>query len=164
MSKTKNITERFCETTPVSQGEQRLFVAGPMPGLNELLAYRGRGWQRKGKVWDHYNDEKKKWAEKIGAACKRQNVQPCGASYFTFFIDEPNNRRDPDNFCGGAIKFIFDALVENKLLASDGWSSILGYVCYWGVNDLPGVSVYIRPDRLLTKEECNHGQREVDLG
>ena len=168
MSK-KSAAEVFCATHDIALTEQRLFIAGPMPGLNEFLSYRGRGAPGKpmnvtGKKWDLYNEEKKLWAEKIGAACKRQALQPCGPSYLTFYIDEPNRKRDPDNFCGGAIKFVLDALVEHKIIPNDSWSGILGYVAYWGVNDLAGVNLYIRPDRVLTKEECNFGQREVDLG
>lgn len=150
--------------------EQRLWISGPMPGANELLSYRGRQalhYKEKGKggKWDLYNQEKAKWAEKIGGACQRQGLQPCGPSYLTFFILEQNKKRDPDNFSFGAIKFILDALVTGKYLDNDGWKGILGFVTYWECEpELPGIGVFIRPDRVLTKEECNHGQREVDLG
>jgi hypothetical protein len=168
MSK-KSPAEVFCKTRDICLDEQRLFIAGPMPGLNEILSYRGRRAPGKpmnvhGKKWDLYNEEKKLWAGKIGAACKRQALRSCGPSYITLYIDEPNRKRDPDNFVGGAIKFVFDALVEHDIIPNDSWAGVLGFVAYWGVNDLAGVNVYIRPDRCLTKEECNHGQREVDFG
>ena len=148
--------------------EQRLWVTGPMPGMNQILDFKSRtmGGFRKhsGPKWNMYAQEKREWSEKINAAAVRQKLQPSQASYITFFILEPNKRRDPDNFTFGAVKFILDALVNGKYLEGDGWKSILGFTSYWDVSDLPGVAVFIRDDRLLTREECAMGQREVDLG
>jgi len=137
--------------------------------MNQLLDYKSRmvgGFKKgkKGAKWNMYAQEKRDWSVKIEAAAARQRLQPSEASYITFFVLEPNRRRDPDNFTCGAVKFILDALVNGKYLDNDGWQSVLGFTCYGDVSDLPGVAVFIRPDRLLTKEECCVGQREVDLG
>jgi len=155
---------------PITDYEQQLWVRGPLPGMNEIISYKDRSYAstitRNGRTkrYDMYSAEKKMWTEKILAAALAQGLTPCGASYLTFFVIEPNRRRDPDNLVSGAMKFILDALVKGKYLHTDSWVHILGYIPYWEVGDMPGVSVFFRPDRVLTREECNHGQREVDFG
>lgn len=151
--------------------EQKLWVPGPMPGMNEILDAKTRaigGWQgatgKYSKRHTLYNGLKKEWNEKIQRMISNQCVSPMGKAYITFYVIEPNRRRDPDNFTSGAIKFILDSLVHAKVLDGDGWKCVHGLASFWCVGDLPGVAVFIRDDRLLTEEECNHGQREVDLG
>lgn len=62
------------------------------------------------------------------AAIRLNGLKPirsrCRIQY-TFF--EPNRRRDMDNISGFAHKVIQDALVEEGILANDGWSEISGY-------------------------------------
>ena len=150
--------------------EQRLWVTGPLPAGNQLLDAKQRtsqapigGKGRRSPRWNAYAQLKSEWCERIGSAAERCGLQPSGPSYFTFYILEPNRKRDPDNISFGATKMIFDGLFAKRLIPGDGWAHILGYVTYWDVSDLPGVALFIRPDRVLTKEECLGGMRAADL-
>jgi hypothetical protein len=130
-------------------------VNGPMPAMNELIDAKSRMGKNGKKRFNLYNALKKEWHATILASAERCALQQCGPSYFTFFVVERDQRRDPDGFSFGANKLIFDALVEGGFIRNDGWKDNLGFVNYWTIGALdPGVYVFIRPDRVLTREEC----------
>ncbi len=139
--------------------QQVLWVGGPMPVMNELLdakAVRGRRG-KKGRRNSLYNTIKQEWTETVKGHAESCKLQPVGPSHFTFYVQEKNKRRDPDGFCFGCMKLIMDALVKHGYLPNDGWKHVLGFTFYWDVSELPGVTVTIRPDRVLTREEAVGG-------
>lgn len=135
--------------------EQTLWVNGPLPAMNELLDAKSRMGRVGKKRYNKYAALKVAWHTKIIDAARVCGLCTCGPSYFTFFLVERDKRRDPDGFAFGAMKLILDALVEGKYISNDGWKDNLGFVPYWRVGPLdPGVYVFIRSDRVLTREEC----------
>lgn len=133
-----------------------------MPAMNELIA--AQATSSKNKKWNKYNAIKAAWHEKILAACTNCGLLAVGPSYFSFYVLEPNQRRDPDGFAFGAIKFILDALVKGGYLDGDGWKHNLGFVPYWATSVVSGVAVFIRPDGIMTKQACIAGLAEMMEG
>lgn len=116
----------------------RLFIPGPLPGLNELLGARGSvGGFIPGtaKRVNSYGELKRKWTAEVQAqamiARLRQGAIP--PAHFTFLHYEQDKLRDPDNFCGGAQKLLLDALKDAKLMKNDGWRDVLGIRHHWVV-------------------------------
>lgn len=92
-----------------------------------------------------------------GAKCKEKNeeiitgyieqqlrgVHFQGKTYLHFRWIEPNRNRDLDNVCF-AKKFILDALVKNKVLETDGWRGVWGFMDEFDVDaDDPRIEVVI---------------------
>lgn len=129
----------------------RLWIPGPMPGLNELIDAR---MLRKGK-WNGYSSLKKKWGQTIGLMARTQGFTRVESGLFTYLIDEPNQRRDPLNIVAGAVKLIEDGLQEAGLLGNDGWSQVLEIRPYWRLDkQKPGVSLFVTQDETLTFAEA----------
>lgn len=92
-----------------------------------------------------------------GAKCKEKNeeiitgyieqqlpgVHFQGKTYLHFKWIEPNRNRDLDNICF-AKKFILDALVRNKVIETDGWRGVWGFMDEFDVDaDDPRIEVVI---------------------
>ena len=92
-----------------------------------------------------------------GAGCKKKNegiiigaileqlngVRFTGRAFLHFRWIEPNKNRDLDNICF-AKKFILDALVNCKVLETDGWRGVEGFMDEFGVDsDDPRIEVII---------------------
>jgi hypothetical protein len=130
---------------------QQLWIAGAMPNLNDIIHASGsvgkqggravsRGCYTAGARWNAYNDVKRKWSHEIMVFARQRRLRPLNEKCFTFLFVERNMRRDPDNFIGGGMKIIFDALQECRLLAGDGWKQVQDIKTYWTVEkDDPGV-------------------------
>ena len=114
---------------------QKLWIEGCLPGLNELIGAANNNRFTYGKL-------KKTWHEIIGWYINRYKIKPVERAMFTFQWREKNMKRDPDNICAG-IKLIFDALVEHKILANDGWKQVAGIGHTFEVSKMPGVVVII---------------------
>lgn len=113
--------------------KQALFIPGPLPGMNDYISTGSRLT---------YNNEKKKWHARIAGAIEANGLGPMPCAWFRFHWREKNRRRNPDNFAAIGKKFIFDALVQNGVLANDGWDEILGWEDRWSIDTLnPGVYV-----------------------
>jgi len=127
-----------------------LWVPGPLPGLNELLAAAGgSGGRRAG-----YARIKRQWTETIWALAKEARIDKPGpferAVLMTFDWVEKDKRRDPDNVAAGGRKLILDGLVNAGVLAGDGWKHVRSWHDRWQTVDEviggkgPGVGVTIQ--------------------
>jgi len=106
-----------------SKLEQRVFIEGPLPGMNYIIALakvrRGR--------YSKYAQEKREWEERVIFVCKAHKLKPVqGRVYFDFIWYEKNKRRDPDNISASK-KFILDALVKAGILPDDNWKYVAGF-------------------------------------
>ena len=110
------------------ESTQRVFIEGPLPGLNKFIASakeNGSRRGRKGRRFNKYAAIKKHWTELIDLVCKAQGIRPVtGPASIAFVWYEPNRRRDPDNFSSGGRKLILDGLVKAGILETDGWRGI----------------------------------------
>lgn len=119
---------------------QTLWVPGPLPGLNEIIAAKRS--RHKGHA-DGYSHMKKKWLQKVALAAHMAKLKPVEAARLFYEIREPNKRRDPSNFTSGAMKLIEDGLVAAGVLPGDGWRHVLAFEVQWSVSNNPGVMVRI---------------------
>jgi len=99
-----------------------VYIPGPLPGLNEIIAAAKSGSGRS----NAYARLKKEWTERIAWQFKIQNLRPVKRAYFEFLWIEKNRQRDPDNISAGK-KFVLDAMVEAGLMPKDGWRNVAGW-------------------------------------
>jgi hypothetical protein len=114
----------------------QLFVPGPLPGMNEILAARGSvsgAIEGTHKRANKYGELKKKWTREVQTRAMVARLDPgcIPAAHFTFLHFERDQLRDPDNLCGGAQKILLDALKGAGLMANDGWRHVLGIRHHW---------------------------------
>jgi len=123
-----------------------LWIPGPLPGMNELIAAakgaggRGAGYARLKRDWTNIVQAIAQ-AKKLPAFPRRVVLE------FRWF--EKDRRRDPDNVAAGGRKLVLDGLVAAGVLKGDSWR----YVQSWtdrfdvegtgGQNLGPGVGVVI---------------------
>ena len=117
---------------------QSLWVPGPLPGLNEIIA-AAKGCGGRGIL---YAKMKREWGEAIAWRCREQALLPMKQTSLSFVWREKSRRRDPDNVAAGR-KFVLDALVAEKLLPDDGWDEIAGWTDKFEVSSEPGVLVHL---------------------
>ena len=128
----------------------RLFVPGPLPGLNEIL--RAKGARFRGGN-NGYNKMKMAWAETVGMLAHAAGWKPEGKC-FTYLFRERDMRRDPSNFVAGGVKLIEDALQDCGLLENDGWKQVEAFAAHWLVDkETPGATVFTG-DCLLSKKQA----------
>lgn len=130
---------------------QTLFIPGPLPGMNEIIDAKGNVAKvagRGGKRWDAYADMKRAIGAKVALLARASGFKKITTpAVFLFEVREPDMRRDPDNFCSGAEKCIFDALQEAGLLENDGWKQVKAISRTWSVSKLaPGVLLTVLED------------------
>lgn len=126
-----------------------LWLAGRLPGLNELLDSKS---QQHGK-WNKYNAKKGQLAATIGLVARSQNLGLQSPCYVSMLVLEPNRKRDPDNITSGAFKIILDSLSSCGVLAGDGWAEILGLAGYWDyIPGKVGTFLHFSQSGLVTKE------------
>ena len=104
-----------------SRALQYLFIPGPLPGMNELLAAKR---QRRGRGQDAYGKLKRVWHDAVLAAVLQEKVRPMKSVKVSFGWLEPTRRRDPDNIAGGGQKLVLDGLVHAGVLENDGWQQV----------------------------------------
>lgn len=116
----------------------RLWIPGPLPGMNEILdAAGGSGGRKRG-----YSSMKKAWTLAVKQHAQAARLPPFARAYFSFRWHERTRKRNPDNIAA-AHKFILDGLVAAKVLGNDGWGEIAGWADTFQVSDRPGVEVVI---------------------
>lgn len=108
-------------------------VPGPLPGMNEFIDARARGYhtRRKGRsvFVNRYAEMKRKWSKRIKPHCTGEFTRlqlfhkRHGPAVVRLRIYEPNKRRDPDNVAAGAWKIILDAM-QGEVLGGDGWRHV----------------------------------------
>lgn len=98
-----------------------------MPGGNDLLK-----WAKSGGKGSWYAAEKRKWSSLVALYAREQGFKKIARpAHFEFELWEPNRKRDPDNMCAGAAKFILDALQDAGLLEKDSWNWVLSLQFTW---------------------------------
>ena len=137
-----------------------LFIPGPLPTLNALLAAKRA---RRGKS-DRYNSVKRAAEASVCAAIHEAQLSCCPVpAFFAFHWVAPNRRHDPDNIAAGGRKIIFDALVTTERMDNDGWKNVAGWVDTFAVATVKkdvGVRVEIRKLE-GRKEQCHDLQRRI---
>ena len=124
---------------------QTLWIPGPLPGLNEMLAGAkvfGRKTRKNGKRWNAYDALKESHEKLIVSECIEQKIKPVNRARFVFVWNCPNKRRDKDNVAAGK-KLIFDALKHAKVIPDDRWDIVLGWEDRFVITKDPGVMVEI---------------------
>jgi len=125
--------------TGVAVMTQSLWIAGPLPGVNELLAAAKSGHGR----GNAYSRLKAEWKTTVHYLAIHARLRPhTGPVKIAFDWIERNRRRDPDNFTGGGRKLILDGLVAAGVLQNDGWAQVWSFSDRWSVG-VPGVTVTI---------------------
>lgn len=118
-----------------------LWIPGPLPGLNDLIA-AAKGSGGRGAA---YARLKREWTEAVWAHAKSQRVPAFPRRVvleFRWF--ERDRRRDPDNVAAGGRKLVLDGLVMAGVLQGDGWRWIQRWTDSFDVRpDRPGVAVQI---------------------
>jgi hypothetical protein len=118
-----------------------LWVPGPLPGLNELIAaakgHGGRGYA--------YAKLKRSWTDTVILLARSARLKPVERVKLHFLWCERNRKRDPDNVAAGGRKLVLDGLVAAGVLPGDGWANIVSWSDSFAVGEKPGVSVLIVP-------------------
>lgn len=147
---------------------QRLWVPGPLPGMNEILEARMlEGMRRKAgnRGWTDgtYSEMKRAWAQKVHNAALVARMGEIRGDCFSYLVLEPDRRRDPSNICFGAQKIIEDALQTCKLLENDGWKHVKAFSHQWGVDKKhPGTHVFIGDVILDTNGAAERTRRATE--
>jgi hypothetical protein len=127
-----------------------LWVPGPLPGLNELIAAaKGSGGRGMG-----YAKLKRQWTDTVFALARCARIHKPGpferSVLLTFDWVEQDKRRDPDNVAAGGRKLILDGLVKAGVLSGDGWKHVRSWNDRWqtvaevgGLSRGPGCGVTI---------------------
>lgn len=93
-----------------------LFIEGPLPGMNEIIA-AAKGSGGRGVA---YASMKRAWTDTVWALAKSAGLRhvpsPVAVSFIWF---EEKRNRDVDNISAGA-KFVLDGLVKAGVLEGDG--------------------------------------------
>lgn len=119
---------------------QRLWIPGPLPGLNELIgAAKGFGGKGIG-----YAKLKESWTTAVWAHAKNARLARVERVKLQFLWVEKNRKRDPDNVAAGGRKLVLDGLVKAGVLPGDGWEHVAGWVDAFEANkSAPGVWITI---------------------
>lgn len=95
-----------------------LWVPGPLPGMNELIA-AAKGSGGRGAAYARIKDE---WTTTVWAYAKAARLPKFpGRVVLSFRWLERDRRRDPDNVAAGGRKLVLDGLVTAGVLRGDGW-------------------------------------------
>lgn len=130
---------------------QRLWIPGPLPGLNEIIEAKGNRYHGGRSA---YTSLKKSWGQTVGLLAQSQRLQPLEGGHFVYLWREKSKRRDPSNFTAGGRKIIEDALQETALLPNDGWKQVVSFQDFWLVDTgRPGVTVWVMGERSTEPQE-----------
>ena len=118
-----------------------LWVPGPLPGMNELIA-AAKGSGGRGAA---YARLKRQWTEAVWALAKQARLpRLTGRVVLEFDWHEVDRRRDPDNVAAGGRKLVLDGLVMAGVLGGDGWRYVQGWTDRFAVRaERPGVGVQL---------------------
>jgi hypothetical protein len=104
---------------------QKFFIEGRLPGLNEIIA-AAKSFGDKRRKWNAYAAMKAEHGKTIGWYIKAAKLRPVQRASFHFTWYLPDSRRDPDNIAA-AKKFILDALVDQKIIPTDSQKAVIGF-------------------------------------
>lgn len=120
--------------------EQTLWVPGPLPGLNEVIA-AAKGFGGRGIA---YARMKREWTHLVKNRAIAERLKPVSRAHFAFRWQCGDRRHNPDNIAA-AKKFILDGLVVAGVIANDGWNEVAGFSDDWTLAGRVGVQVTITP-------------------
>ncbi len=124
----------------------RLWIPGPLPGLNEILSAKANRYKR---GFSEYTALKRRWTGIIQLYASSQNFPSRDCGHFTYIFRERDQRRDPSNFMAGGHKLIEDALQGLRLLPNDGWKQVLSIQDEWLVDKAsPGVTLFVTNSKI----------------
>lgn len=129
-----------------------LWIPGRLPSLNDLMLDRGQRIQGK-----------KQWRLAIAALANADGTPRFerGAHVHIECV-EPNEKRDPDGFTGGAAKVVLDAFKHCGVLNGDGWKHVRSLAYGWRVDkDEPGVLVTLVEPEELAPVPKRRGRKRV---
>jgi Holliday junction resolvase RusA-like endonuclease len=123
---------------------QAVWIPGPLPGLNELLAAAKSGHGR----GNAYARLKADWMQSVWAHAKAAHLKPMATPVRIGFLwVEKDRRRDPDNVAGGGRKLVLDGLVKAGVISDDGADEIRSWTDTFAVDKkAPGVRVELVTD------------------
>lgn len=138
----------------------RLFIPGPLPGINDYLRARSKGMNPLARgpgarSSNQYQRLKRQWEGTIRLLCTQARIRRLPPCCYTFLYFESHRQRNPDNIASFS-KFFFDALVAKPepIIPNDGWTEIQDFRSYWLVERRHiGVTVFAA-DRVLSCEEA----------
>jgi hypothetical protein len=129
---------------PILSVEYKYWIPGKVPSMNELIYAKQvtnphqSSWlldkkkNKKTHMWNKYNEIKKAWTKRVEMIASLQlPPTPLKSVYLSFHVIENTRKRDPDNFCFSAIKFINDGLVKAGVLENDGANNVTGIKTTW---------------------------------
>lgn len=123
---------------------QQIFIPMLFPSQNDWLRMAGSTYtpgQRHQRGSDAQS-LKNSMENKIQLHLRLGNLKPMEAAYFFFDFYELGRQRNKDNIQALALKFFFDAMQKQKLLANDGWKEIVGWDSHFEVTkEAAGMSV-----------------------
>ena len=133
---------------------QRLWIDGCLPSLNEYID-ECRSHPKKGGAF------KKTWQNYVRQHIRSVKIRPVLQARFNFVWIEKNKRRDKDNISSFGRKIILDALVEENIIANDGWNHVVNWTDHFYVFDKdkknkPGILVLIED---LSDKEIGEDKR-----
>jgi hypothetical protein len=118
-----------------------LWIPGPLPSLNELIAAaKGKG----GRGYD-YARLKRGWTDSIALLARAARLPRMERVFIRFTWRERDKRRNPDNVAAGGRKMVLDGLVTAGVLGNDGWGEVAGWSDAFEVSQGPGVLVTFEP-------------------
>lgn len=131
----------------------KLWIPGPLPGLNEIINAKGNRFTKGGSA---YGRLKKKWCGQVAKIASLTNFPKHDKGHVVLVIYEKDARRDFDNVASGAAKLILDGLVDCGVLPGDGRKHVLSVSSWVNVDkENPGAFVFITPTR-ITPTEADH--------
>jgi len=95
----------------------KIVIPGEMPGMNEIIKAAKSHYHA-------YNKIKRENTNLVAWSAKK--IPPKSRVYLRITWYAKNMRRDPDNIAS-AVKFIWDGLVEAKVIGNDGWNENGGW-------------------------------------
>jgi hypothetical protein len=108
---------------------QRVFVPMLFPSQNEWIRMAG-STHTPGANHQRGSDAqslKNSMENKIQVHLRLANLKPMDGAYFFFTFYELGRQRNKDNIQALALKFFFDAMQKQRILANDGWKEVVGW-------------------------------------
>jgi hypothetical protein len=108
---------------------QKVFIPMLFPSQNEWLRMAGSTYtpsQRHQRGSDAQS-LKNSMENKIQLHLRLAKLQPMDGAYFFFTFYELGRQRNKDNIQALALKFFYDALQKEKIMANDGWKEVVGW-------------------------------------
>lgn len=124
---------------------QSIFVPMLFPSQNEWMRMAGTTYapSERHQRGSDAQSLKNTMENKIQLHLRLANLQPMSQVYFFFTFYEVGRQRNKDNIQALALKFFFDAMQKQRLLANDGWKEVAGWDSHFevGKNGRAGMEV-----------------------